>query len=188
MAFLEDLKDFFFLNLNNYSNIKINFPIGIFLTLITVSLCVFAFIYACRRIVIVDFLKQLLRHDAINEENAKTLSKLRIKEGFLLKNMLSKTSGQLKSIVSIKGETKMTYEQYLIASKAKGYKEKKIDFSSAEFFINPEKLDDAKKTVESESPSIIKPILMSILLLVLLICVSLVLPQILDYINASLGK
>ena len=188
MPLLEDLKEFFFLNLNDYSNIEISFPIGIFLILITVALCVFAFLYAYRRIIIVGVLKQLLRHDATNEENAKTLSKLHVHDGFLLKNMLSKTSGQLKSIVCRKGETKMTYEQYLILSKAKGYKEEKIDFSCAEFYINPEKLDDAKKIVESESPSMIKPLLMSILLLVLLLCVSLTLPQLLDYINNSIGK
>ena len=38
------IKEFFLLNLKDYSNIDINFPIGIFLVILTVALILVAFI------------------------------------------------------------------------------------------------------------------------------------------------
>ena len=188
MTFFESLKEFFFLNLNNYSNIEINFPIGIFLTAITILLCIFTFFYAYRRVVTVNLMTQLLRHEARDEGSAKTLASIHINAGIVLKSLLSSRTGQVKSIVYRKGDVKMTYEQYLILSKEKGYKEQKIDFSTAEFYIPDEKLDDAKRIVDREAPSMIKPLLMSVLLLVILLCISLTLPQLLEYINSAIAK
>jgi hypothetical protein len=188
MSFFERLKDFFLLNLNDYSNINIVFPIGIFFTAITAALCIFVFIYAYRRVVTVTLLKQLLRHEANDETRAKTLYSMHIKEGIVIKNLLSSRQGQLNSIVCRKGDVEMTYEQYLIASKRKGYKEEKIDFSTAEFYIPEDKLDTAKKIVEGESPSMLKASLMAVLLFVVLLCISITLPQLLEYINSAIAK
>ena len=97
MSFFERLKDFFLLNLNDYSNINIVFPIGIFFTAITVALCIFAFIYSYRRVCTVTLLKQLIRHGANDENNAKTLFSMHIKEGIVIKKLLSSRQGQLQS-------------------------------------------------------------------------------------------
>ena len=84
------------------------------------------------------------------------------------------------------GEQKLSYEEYVKLTKTRGYKEEKIDFNTALFYLDEENLPRAKRIFESDNSSIIRPILMSVMLLALLICATLVVPEILTYINDSL--
>ena len=188
IEFLIELKDLFLLNLNDYSNININFPIIIFFFALTVAFSVVSFIINARNMHSVNLIKQLLRHEAYTEESAKTLSELKIKAGYLLKNMLSQKTGKLTSIVCRVGDTKMTYEQYMIASKQKGYKEEKIDFSSAKFYIPNERRENGKKMVDKDTSTRLKPILATIFLIAIFACIAIVTPDLLDYINRLAGK
>ena len=179
------IKEFFLLNLKDYSNIDINFPIGIFLVILTVALILVAFIINHYKSNTAYLLKQLFRHEAFNEGTAKSLASLRVKNCFAIRHALS-GEGQLKALVLRVGEQKLSYEEYVKLTKTRGYKEEKIDFNTALFYLDEENLPRAKRIFESDNSSIIRPILMSVMLLALLICATLVVPEILTYINDSL--
>ena len=181
------IKEFFFLNLSDYENIGIDFPLGIFLTLTTLLLCVFAFVITKRRCEASILLKQLFRHEAFSEEKAKTLHELRIKSGFFLTRMLT-GGGELKSIVKRVGEENLSYEEYMKASRKRGFKDEKIDFSSARFFICPESADRARSIYESETPSFLRPIMLCLMLLILLVCLSFLVPELLERLNISVAE
>ena len=188
LEFLIELKDLFLLNLNEYPNININFPIIIFFFTFTVALAVLFFVFNERNMNSVNLVKQLLRHEAYTEESAKTLNELKIKDGYIIKNILSQSTGKLASIVCRVGDTKMTYEQYMIASKQKGYKKEKIDFTSAKFFIPKERQESAKRMVDKDTSTRLKPILMTVFLIAIFACIAIVTPDLLDYVNRLAGK
>ena len=178
---LEILKDFISINLKDYIDPGIDFPINVFLLSIALGLCIATFLITFQKRYTVRLIKQLLRHDATNEENAKSLSQLRIKPGFFLKAALSR-SGQLTDMVKRVGETKFTYKQYKKMQKEKGFKEEKIDFETAKFYIAEDKLDRAKKINEISFPSYINATLCCILILAIFICITLYMPEILTWI------
>lgn len=188
LEFLIELKDFFLLNLNDYSNININFPIIIFLFAFAISLSIVFFIINARAMRSVNLVKQLLRHEAHDEKSAKTLRELKIKEDFLMRNMLSQKTGRLASIVCRVGDTRMTYEEYMKLVKGKNYKEERIDFSTARFFVSKEREELAKRMIDRDNSSILKPILISIFVFAVVACLALITPDLLSYINRSIGK
>ncbi len=175
-------KEFFFLNFKDYENIKINFPIGMILIALTLAISAAAFIITYHKIYISTLLKRLIRFGATDESGAKTLSDLGLSNIGALRSSLSR-SGQLTFMVKRRGAEDITYEEYTTRIKTKGYKEEKINFETAEFYIAPDKLDRAKKTVETDSTSWLRPIILSAVLVALLIVFAIFAPEILSLLN-----
>ena len=105
---MNSIKDFFFLNLNQYENFAINFPIGMLLIAMTAVLCASTFIINYQKYYTLAILKQLTRHKATDEKSAKTLAELRLEKSFGLKYSLER-SNSLKSMVKRVGEKTPTY-------------------------------------------------------------------------------
>ena len=183
-----NIKDFFFLNLKEYSNINIDFPIGIFFIVLSLAICISCFIINYNKMYTVSILKQMIRRECIDEENAKTLAELNIKNSFFIRFLLKKEYGQLSKIIKEQGKAELTYEEYLALTKKKGYKKEKINFDTAKFYISKEEADKAKLIVDTDSSSHLKPILVSVMVLALLICFAILIPELLNLINDSLGQ
>lgn len=178
---LDILKDFISINLKDYIDPGIDFPINVFLLSIALGLCIATFFITFHRRYTVRFIKKLLRHNALSEESAKSIPQLHIKPGFFLKGALSR-SGQLTDMVKRVGETKIPYKQYVKMQKKKGFKDEKIDFENAKFYIAEEKIDRAKRISETPFPSYINATLCCILILAIFICIALFMPEILNWI------
>lgn len=177
----EAFEDYLFLNLKDYLDPGLDFPINIFLLSIAIGLCIATVLITIHKRYTTRLIKQLLRHNATTEESAKALSDLRIKPTFFLKGALSR-SGQLTDMVKRVGEYKYTYQEYVALQKKKGFRDKKIDFATAKFYISSEKLDRAKRINESPYPSYINAALTCLLILSIFVIVSLFMPEFLSWI------
>ena len=179
------IKEFFILNLNDYENIPFYFPIGLLITLLTAAICVAVFVINFHNGYIFAMIKQLIRHGARDDASAKTLTQLRLDKTLGLKSALSR-SGRLTYIIKRVGETKPSYEEYVASRKKRGYKEEKIDFSIARFYIPSELSDRAQGVLEKSNASILRPVIISAILIGVWLLLALFLPDLLSYINASL--
>lgn len=175
-------KDFFFLNLGDYENFGISFPLGIFLIILTVALSLSLFIITYHNIYITALLKRLIRFGATSEAGAKTLSELGLEKVRSIRYALSR-SGQLTFMVKKAGVSEITYEEYVEKIKKKDYREEKIDFNEARFYISEDKLDRAKKTVETNSTSWFKPAVLSAVFFAILILFAVFSEEILTFFN-----
>lgn len=173
------IKEFLLLNFDQFENFGFSFPIGAFLTSMALAFCVAAFIINYHKRYTADLLTQLLRHEALDEATAKTLGALRINKSFGIKSALSR-KGQLTYMVRRAGESEKTYEEYLAESKKRGYKEEKIDFETAVFYIAPDKLDRAKRLVETTNAEWWRPALMAVFIVAVWVIIALFLPGILQ--------
>jgi len=176
--------DFLELNLSEFENFGINFPIGAFLVLFTITLCMAVFIYNYKKRYTATLIKQLIRHNAINEESAKTLKELHLDSSRVLKIALSR-SGQLTYIVKSAGDNRPSYEEYVAQSRKRGFKGKKINFDEVKFYIPSSRIDKAKHTVETSNTEWWRPMLVSFILIAVLAILSVFLPDILQTINSS---
>lgn len=147
------IKEFFFLNLSQFENIGIYFPVGVFLILLCISACFSVFYLTYYKMYTRSLYKQLLRHNATNEGSAKTLAEMRLDSSFSIRASLSRRNGQLTYIVKRVGEEKISYEEYMEKAKKREKKEEKIDFSSARFYIPEDRADSAKRILEKPEPS-----------------------------------
>ena len=181
------LKDFFLLNFNQYENFGFAFPIGIFCFSLAVAFSVAAFVINWHKSYTTALIKQLLRHEAIGEENAKTLAALRVDKIFGIKSALSRR-GQLTYIVKRAGKVAPTYEEYRAASKKRGFREEKIDFDTALFYIDEGKLDRAKRLVAGPGAEWWRPALITVFLFAAFVLCAAFLPGFFEYINTTAGK
>ena len=65
--------EYFWLNLKDYENIGLDLPIGMILMGLAVALCVSVFYINARKRSALNIITALLRHEAIDEECAKSL-------------------------------------------------------------------------------------------------------------------
>ena len=178
------IKDFLLLNFNQFENIGFSFPIGMFLTSMALALCASAFIINYHKRYTCTILKQLLRHGALDEESSKTLGAIRLDNVLGLKSALSR-KGQLTYMVRRVGENKQTYDEYVAATKKKGYKDEKIDFENACFYIDPEHIDRAKRVVSATNTEWWRPALMTVFIVAVWVILALFVPGLLESLNAS---
>lgn len=181
---MDFIKDFLSLNLSQFENFGMSFPIGAFLMIFSLAMCVAFFIYNYKKRSAALILKQLIRHNATSGETAKTLKDLHLEKNFYLKSALS-GGGQLSHLVKSAEDLKPTYEEYILNSKKRGYKEKKIDFDEAKFYISEEQINKAKRIVETSNTELWRPILFSAVMILLLVILMIFLPEILQAINSS---
>ncbi len=185
MEVLKIFRDFFSVNLKDYPNIGIDLEITKVLFCFTVGLIVTTIVVSYIRLQTNTLIKKLLRHEATEEENAKGLEKLGMKPFGAMVAFLSK--GRLSKIVYYKGQKEYTYEEYTELIKSKDFKEEKIDFKTAEFYIKPDKIDEAKKIIDVPTTSVLSLVLLCILIIAVFACLMLIMPELLSFINSLIG-
>lgn len=166
---MSEIKQFLLLNLKDFENIAIPFPAGLVTFGVVFALIVVAFIINYRKIYTTRLFRQLVRQSAIGEENAKTLSSLRVDTPSIRRALTR--SGSLTHYVKLAGEEKLSYEEYVAKTKEKGYKAEKLDFSEAKFYIEEEREDEVRKILERPTETWLSPIILTAILLgVLVLC------------------
>lgn len=183
---MEFVKSYLLLNLKDYFDGGIDFPINLFLLSIALGICVASFILTFHKRYCALILKQLVRHNAYDPENAKTLGELHIKPSFFIRSAFNRR-GQLTDMVKRVGAAEYTYEQYVKLQKKKDFKEEKIDFENARFFLSPERIDRIKRLNEEGIPSYLQTALGCILIFAIFVCISLFMPEILSFISGFLA-
>ena len=161
---MESLKRFLLLDLADFENLGVPFPIGLVLTGVILAIIIATFVINYRKLYTTHLLRQLIRHGATSEECAKTLSELRA-SSFAIRHALMR-GGKLTYIVKMQGAEDQTYEEYVAKAKEKGYREERIDFSTARFYIPEDKLELAEKTLEHPTDGWLSPIIISVALVI----------------------
>lgn len=185
--FKKIIYDFFFLNLNEYSNINVDFQINIALFAIAIGICVAAIAITLYRSSLQKIIKQLTRFEAKDEASARTLAELGLEKSLILKMALSR-EGRLTRMIGRVGEVKYTYEEYIALSKEKGFRHEKVDFTVAQFYIRDDKQDDARNIIENYGASIYRALLYCVLVIALYVCLMIFMPEILTVINNAMGS
>ena len=179
------IKEFFFLNLNQYENISTPFPIGMVSIALAIFMCIGAVYYYYYKNYTCALLRALKRHEAKDEESAKTLKELRLHTSYSIKRALLK-QGKLSSLVKEVGKKQMSYEEYLKLGK-KARKPEKADFEKARYYIPNDKKDIAASEIE-KCPSLLTPILTCVIAITALLLLFFFLDPLLELINKSAGK
>ena len=182
---LNDVKEYLSLNLNDYSNINVNFEINKFILLCAVALCVVSFFINYKRSILADTVKQLLRHNATDEESAKTLGELGLAGSRGVRKAIT-SSAQLRRMITVVGEHRPTYEEYVAAQKEK----KKLaeqDPLTLRIYIPKEAMDRAKYVYNTYTSSISRTLLACVMYVAFAACLILLMPELLALINGSLG-
>ena len=176
------LNDFLLINVKDYFSDTLDFYINIFLLSVAVGLCIAAFCITVHKRYTALILKQLIRHKAYSEDGARTLAELHIKSSFFLRAALSRR-GQLTDMVRRTDASEYTYEELVKLQREKKYKEEKIDFNTARFFIAEEKIGRAEKITAYPPPTYITTALGCVFILALFVCIALFMPEILSFIS-----
>ena len=186
------IDDFLSVNLADYDNIGIDFEISKFILLVLVGLCISFFVINWHRGYMLLAIKKLFRHEALDENSAKTLSELGIDKSYSVKWALSSDT-LLSKLVKRVGAPEYTYEEYVALMKAQKKSKKKPesnrpDFTTARFYLNPARLDVSRDIAENYSSSVIKTALLCLLVTIFTVGITLIMPLILSFINSSIIK
>ena len=184
---LDDIKEYLSLNLKDYESFGIDFEINKFFIIVAAALCVTSFIVNYKRSLISEMIKQLFRHNATSEDNAKTLTELGLSESCGIKRALSSDS-QLRKMVAIVGEKKLSYEEYIALEKVKKKNALKPDFETARFYIPASSLDRAKHVYNTYNTSILRTLLVCVMLVAITVCIILLSPELLSLIDSAFGS
>lgn len=184
---LKFFQDIFSVNLKDYANIGIDFEINIFIALAAVLISALGFVLGAYRSTLSMTMKQFLRHEAVGEENAKTLKELGLYNSRATRRALS-GEGRLSRVVSRVGEKKLTYEEYAALPR----KERKRAFATADFdkdrfYIEEANRERAEHVYKTYDTSPAKCALGAILIIALCFAVMIFMPEILTLINNALA-
>ncbi len=185
MLIKEIYEKYFLLNLKDYPNIGINLEINKLVLAFTLGVVIASFLINYHRSYTYLAVKRLLRHGALDEKNAKTLGEIGINTASV-RFALSR-SGQLTKMIRRVGEPHYSYEEYVAKMKSRSKREEKIDFDTARFFLDETQLDRAHHISEVGSPSFLRSILFAVLILTMGVCIFLLMPEILMWINNLLA-
>ena len=177
----KDLIYFFNLNLKEYENIGIDFPIGAFLCLLLLFLSISLFVTYFYKKALSDISTALLRYESFDETSARTLSELRI-NSFLSRYILSQNR-RIYSMITVVGKSKIDYEAFLELSPKEQKSFKRFDFQNDKLYLEGDGIETAKIMCEKNNASILTPILFTIAALVLLVLLSRFLPDLLRLIK-----
>ncbi len=169
------------LNLKSFDVFGIDFPINQFLLVLMLAFIVAAIFINYNRWIIITTVKKLIRHDALCEENAKTLSELGINSRGIERAL--KSNGHLTRLVRRAGEYSMSYEEYTKLSKSKSFKEEKIDFSECRLHVREECLEEAKQISLKTDITVLGTVLLSLLIFAIFMCLFFLMPEILSFFN-----
>lgn len=185
--FIEFYNKVFNINLNDYENIGINFPINKILFAITVAICIACIFVEIQRKHTKDLVRKLTRHEACSEDSAKTLEQLGLNGGFFIKRQLKSDTSFTSRLIKRVGEKEYTYEEYVKLQKQKKLPKEKIDFNTARFYLNEKEELRRKHIIENYNPSIWRTVMLCALMLTIYICIALLVPGILSAINNYLS-
>ena len=117
-AWLENFdKNYLSINLSDYPNIGMNLPIVKLILIVAVAFIIAVIIINYSKANLYLVVKQLMRHGATDEQSAKTLAELRLDDKRGIRRALS-SSAQMRSIVNVVGEKRISYEEYLEKKRA----------------------------------------------------------------------
>ena len=173
------------LNLLEYDNINIDFPIGYFILAVFAALIITTVAVNYRQHVLILTAQKLLRKEAIGEENAENLFKLGFSKSAV--KMVLSAGGQFKKIFGVKGRKEYTYEEYKELLKMKKPTEEKINAEDAEIYIKEDSKLLTKRLSELNPPTILTTILFCVLIATICVGLLLVLGDILNYLNALMA-
>ncbi len=165
---MKEILEFLNLNLKDYTTSKFPLPIGLVLTVMLLALSAAAFIITYRKRYTVAMIRGLLKHNAIDEGSARSLRSLRLSDNRGLKSALSR-SGQLTFIVKRAGAIKPDYDEYVKSSKKRGYKDERINFDEAKFYISGDELTRAKTIVQNTGTSWWIPVICTVVFIAVLV-------------------
>ena len=185
MELIRFFNECFSINLKDYPNIDIDLEITKVLFCFTVALIAATVVINYIRIQTNTFLKKLIRYEATEEDKAKTLEEIGLK--LFNAKVAFFAKGKSGKIIYYQGQKEYTYEEYTALIKSKDFKEEKIDFKNARFYIKPDKLSEAKKIIDQPTTSVLSLVLLCILIFVIFICIMLLLPGLLNFINNNIG-
>lgn len=200
------INDYLSVNLADYENIGVNFEISKFLLIALVGLCISFFVIDWHRGYMLLAVKKLFRHEAIDEASAKTLGELGLDRSFSVKWALSRDT-RLSKIVRRVGAVDYTYEEYIELMKQRKKNKKtfslgeksvgepqstepdaKPDFAVARFYLNPKRIDEARDIEQNYSSSVIKTSVFCLMFIIIFVGITLIMPQLLSFINSSIVK
>ena len=184
MELIRLFNEFLSINLKDYPNIDIDLEIGKILFCFTIALIIATVVINYIRIQTNSLIKKLIRYEAIEEDKAKTLEELGIK--LFNAKIAFFAKGKTDKIIFYQGQKEYTYEEYSELIKSKDFKEEKIDFKNAKFYIKPDQLDRAKKIIDQPTTSVVSLILLCVLIFVIFICILLLLPGLLNFLNNNI--
>ena len=181
----ELFREFFLLNFKDYENLGWNFPITIVLFGVILAVIAATVIINYRRTKTEQILRALIRRGATSEDGAKTLSELGLNNR-VFRGLLS-ADGQLTKIVGRAGEKKYTYEEYLALTKSSKFKDEKINFDEAAFYIKEETKGRAEAIVAKGATSPFNTLIFCIMLVAIFVCTMFALPELLSWVNDMLA-
>ena len=176
---------FFLVNTKNYYNLGFDLEINkllIFLLPVVIFVFVAYHVYRNHTFTLV---KRLSRRGAMTPEGAKTLKDLGLGDKKLIRWMLS-GDGQITRLVKRKGEPEYTYEEYTAMQKSRK-KDEKIDFETAEFYLNGTETDRITRIVNRYEVRPVHTVLMCVFIVVAFVCAMLLMPEILTGIDWLVG-
>ena len=185
-------EQYFSLNLKDYPNIGADVEIVKLMLLVAVALCVAFCLMDYHKKNMYLTVKQLMRHEATDEASAKTVGEL----GLSGKKAVCRAligSSQMRSVVAMAGEQKMTYEELVEAEKAKAEAKCKafidggVDFSNARFYIKAEGRDRASRIYNGAEITVLRTALRCVLTVVVFVCLIFVMPEFLNWVNDVMG-
>ena len=184
---LDILKKHFSVNLNDYSNINVDLEInkvvlGAFIALIAGVIVLNVYRGNIRLVIM-----QLMRHNAKDEESAKTLCELGLDKSHAVKKALSKRNVLTRTVTMV-GAVEYDYETYKGMSKEARAESEKIDFDSARFYLDPEETYRAEFIIERYNTSIIRTAVICLFFAILCVCTIACMPGILNVVNSLLEK
>lgn len=186
MSFKEFFNYYFSVNLSDYPRIGIDLPINLILLAFMIGMIVTIIVVNIKTDTNIQLIKRLIRYEAFSEDTAKTIEE--IKFNSLLTKLTLSSNGRITKIVKRVGAKEYTYEEYNEAIKTKSFKEEKIDFTEAKFFIPEETLSEAKELSYKKNPSLLNTILLCILIAIGVSCLIICMPEILTFIDKLLSK
>ena len=189
------IEDYLSLNLKDYENIGIDLEISKLMIFVLIGLCISFFVIDWHRGYMQLAIKKLFRHEAVSEESAKTLSELGLSRSWSVKWALTHDT-RLSKIVKRVGAPEYTYEEYMALMKAERERKKrgekpkkeKVDLNHARFYISEKWRDEAKNIAENYSSSVVKTALFSLMFIIIFVCITLVMPEILHFINSLMAE
>lgn len=180
-------KEWFSVNLNDYDNIGVNLEINKVIFGAVIALIIGVIFLDLYRANIKLMVTQLTRHNAKNEDDAKTLSSIGLNNNKIIRWLLTKENF-LTKIVGRKGEKKFEYEEYKTLSNKERIEAGKFDIETAEFYIREDKSDLAAGVMEKYGASVQSTVMTCVLIAIVSICIIACMPEMLEMINNLLRR
>lgn len=166
--------DYFLCNLDRY--IGVDFPISAVLFCLMLGLVLATFFIHFKDKNIHHALRRLYKHECLSPESAETVEELNLTKRRAILYML-KNKSMLSHYVRRVGEEEYTYETYLENKKAPF---PKVDLKTARFYLDSDYFSRAKGIIDRGEQPISKPVLSSLLFLVLYLILLFTMPSILN--------